>query len=47
MAHSEPVKISPKDLKNAEEFYSAFIRIGKWAVIAVAAVLILMALIFV
>lgn len=47
MASSEPVKVSPKELKNAQSFYHSFIQAGKWGVIAIAALLLLMALIFV
>ncbi len=47
MASSEPVKVSPKDLKNAQSFYHSFIQAGKWGMIVIASFLLLMALIFV
>ena len=47
MANHEPVKVSPKELKSAQEFYSTFIQAGKWGTVGIAAFLLVMALVFV
>ncbi len=46
MAHHAPVKVSPTELKNAQEFYDSFIKFAQKLCVGVGILLILLALIF-
>ena len=46
MASNKPVKVDPKELKNAQALYESFIDVSKKSIIVIAAVLLLLAVVF-
>jgi len=47
MAHHAPVQDDPKQLENARHLWANFMQITKYSVIGIAALLLVMAMIFV
>ena len=47
MASNTPVKVDPKQLVTAQELWKGFTQIGKWSIIAIVAIVVLLAVLFV